>query len=46
VGTTEVDERAARLLEQVREQGIHSHWQTLQQFEKDVLVYLRYLTDL
>jgi len=46
LGTTELDERAARLIDQVREQGIHSHWQTLQQFEKDVLVYLRYLTDL
>ncbi|MDY7535261.1 response regulator [Pseudomonas sp. Bout1] len=44
LGGTELDGRAAQLIEQVRKNGVQGSRQALQQFEKDVVVYLRYLT--
>ncbi|MHA6577527.1 response regulator [Pseudomonas yamanorum] len=45
-GSTDLDRRAARLIEQVRDQGIRRNWRALKQFDQDLMVYLRYLTDL
>ena len=46
LGGTGLDVRAGQLIEQVRDQGVGLNQAQLQQFEKEVLVYLRYLTDL
>ena len=46
LGGTDLDTRAMRLIEQVRDHGIELNQRELQQFEKDVMAYLRYLTDL
>lgn len=46
LGGVDLDTRAVKLIEQVRDHGIPFNQQALRQFEKDVLAYLRYLTDL
>ncbi|MGC6368881.1 response regulator [Pseudomonas sp. K2I15] len=46
LGGTGLDARAGHLIEQVRDHGIRLNWRALQQFEQDLKVYLRYLTDL
>jgi len=46
LGGVDLDTRAVKLIEQVRDHGIALNQRELQQFEKDVMVYLRYLTDL
>ena len=45
-GETELDRCAGELIEQVRKHGIRCNSRALQQFDQDLLVYLRYLTDL
>lgn len=45
-GETELDRCAGELIEQVRKHGIRCNRRALQQFDQDLLVYLRYLTDL
>lgn len=45
-GETELDRCAGELIEQVRKHGIRCNRRALQRFDQDLLVYLRYLTDL
>lgn len=45
-GETDLDRCAGELIEQVREHGIRYNSRALQQFDQDLVMYLRYLTDL
>lgn len=46
LGGTDLDCRASQLIERIHDHGIRRNWRELKAFERDLMEYLQYLTDL